>query len=54
MFYGKLLPEMRSAGKGLLVISHDEDYYEVADRVIRLRDGRVLEESPLGAGSVWT
>ena len=54
MFYNKLLPEMRSAGKGLLVISHDEDYFDVADRVIRLRDGRVLEESPLGIGSVWT
>ena len=54
LFYGKLLPEMRAAGKGLLVISHDEDYFDVADRVVRLREGRVLDESPLGVGGVWT
>jgi putative ATP-binding cassette transporter len=54
MFYGRLLPEMRAAGKGLLVISHDEDYFDVADRVIRLREGRVLDETPLGVGGIWT
>jgi putative ATP-binding cassette transporter len=54
MFYGELLAEMRGAGKGLLVISHDEDYFEVADRVIRLREGRVLEETPLGIARLWT
>jgi putative ATP-binding cassette transporter len=54
MFYAKLLPEMRAAGKGLLVISHDEDYFDAADRVIRFREGRVLDESPLGVGGVWT
>jgi putative pyoverdin transport system ATP-binding/permease protein len=54
MFYAKLVPEMRAAGKGLLVISHDEDYFDVADRVIRLHEGCVLDESPLGVGGVWT
>ena len=48
MFYHKLLPELRAAGKALLVISHDENYFDIADRVIRLQDGRLLEESPLG------
>src|SRR6185312_5791981 len=54
MFYGQLLPEMRATGKGLLVISHDEEYFDVADRVIRLREGRVLDETPLGVGGIWT
>lgn len=54
MFYAKLLPEMRAGGKGLLVISHDEDYFDAADRVIRLREGRVLDETPMGVGGVWT
>ena len=54
IFYAKLLPEMRAAGKGLLVISHDEDYFDAADRVIRLREGRVVDETPLGVGGVWT
>ena len=43
-FYREVLPELRDAGKALLVISHDEDYYEVADRVVRLRDGRFVDE----------
>ena len=54
IFYAKLLPEMKAAGKGLLVISHDEDYFDAVDRVVRLREGRVLDESPLGVGGVWT
>jgi putative ATP-binding cassette transporter len=53
VFYHKLLPELRAAGKALLVISHDENYFEIADRVIRLQDGRVVEESPLLIGNAW-
>ena len=53
IFYHKLLPEMRAAGKALLVISHDENHFDIADRVIRLQDGRVLEESPLEIGGAW-
>ncbi len=55
VFYTKLLPEMRAAGKSLLVISHDEPYFEVADRVIRLQDGRLVDvhESPLGIRGAW-
>jgi putative pyoverdin transport system ATP-binding/permease protein len=43
-FYLELLPELKAAGKALLVISHDEDYYDAADRVFRLRDGRTCAE----------
>lgn len=43
-FYREILPALRDAGKALLVISHDETYYDVADRVVRLRDGRVVED----------
>lgn len=43
-FYHEILPELKAEGKALLVISHDEDEFEVADRVIRLRDGRIVEE----------
>jgi putative ATP-binding cassette transporter len=42
-FYHEVLPALRDAGKALLVISHDETYYDVADRVVRLRDGRVVD-----------
>ncbi len=53
MFYQELLPELRAAGKALLVISHDENHFDIADRVIRLQDGRVFEESPQQIGSAW-
>ncbi len=39
-------PSCAAAGKALLVISHDEEYFDVADRVVRLRDGRVVDEAP--------
>jgi putative ATP-binding cassette transporter len=53
MFYSKLLPEWRAAGKALLVISHDESHFDVADRVVHLHDGRLVDEAPVGIGSTW-
>ena len=50
MFYHTLLPELRAAGKALLIISHDEEHFDIADRVFRLQDGRLIEEVPLGIG----
>jgi putative ATP-binding cassette transporter len=47
-FYLELLPELRASGKTLIVISHDEEYYDVADRVVRLLDGRIHHESSAG------
>jgi putative ATP-binding cassette transporter len=51
MYYHELLPELKARGKALLIISHDEDYFEIADRVIRLHEGRLHLESvatPIG------
>ena len=45
IFYREVLPELRAAGKTLVVISHDDEYLGVADRVVRLRDGRIVEDS---------
>ncbi len=53
VFYHALLPELRAAGKALLVISHDENHFDIADRVIRLQDGRLLKEDPLAIGDSW-
>jgi putative ATP-binding cassette transporter len=43
-FYDEFLPELKAQGNTLLVISHDEDYYGTADRIIRLADGLVCED----------
>jgi putative ATP-binding cassette transporter len=52
-YYYELLPELRALGKALLVISHDESYFDVADRVVRLADGRLVDESRLAASGKW-
>jgi putative ATP-binding cassette transporter len=41
IFYLQLLPELKANGKTVLVISHDDRYYHVADRIIRLDYGKV-------------
>jgi putative ATP-binding cassette transporter len=41
IFYGKLLLDLKARGKTVLVISHDDRYYHVADRIIKLDDGRI-------------
>lgn len=40
-FYRDLLPELRAEGKLVFAISHDDRYFDVADRVLKLADGRV-------------
>jgi putative ATP-binding cassette transporter len=46
IFYEELLPEMKRAGKAVLVISHDDRYFHVADRLVRLDSGRLVEPAP--------
>jgi putative ATP-binding cassette transporter len=53
IFYSKLLPELRASGKALLVISHDESQFYMADRVVHLQDGRLLDEAPLAIADGW-
>jgi putative ATP-binding cassette transporter len=44
VFYHTFLPELRAKGKAVVVISHDDRYYDAADRIIRLDCGRILEQ----------
>ncbi len=46
IFYRHLLPKLRSAGKTALVITHDDRYFEVADRVIKLEEGQIVADLP--------
>lgn len=46
LFYTELLPELRAKGHLLVVISHDDRYFHLADRVITMRAGRIAEDRP--------
>jgi putative ATP-binding cassette transporter len=54
LFYCQILPELRAAGKAVLVISHDEQYFDAADEMIVLQDGTISRSSTLpgAAGAV--
>jgi putative pyoverdin transport system ATP-binding/permease protein len=46
VFYSELLPDLRSLGKALLVITHDDRYFDCADRLIKLDYGRISQGIP--------
>jgi putative ATP-binding cassette transporter len=45
VFYRQLLPELKRRGKTAVVISHDDRYYDTADRLIKLESGRVVSDT---------
>ena len=45
IFYQKLLPELKSRGKTVIAVSHDDRYFEECDRLIKLDYGRVVENT---------
>jgi putative ATP-binding cassette transporter len=42
IFYLHLLPELKARGKAVLVISHDDRYFHVADHLIKLDYGKLV------------
>ncbi|MCP6761425.1 MAG: cyclic peptide export ABC transporter [Fischerella sp. CENA71] len=41
IFYTELLPKLREQGKTVLAISHDDRYFHLADRIIKLEYGQI-------------
>jgi putative ATP-binding cassette transporter len=46
VFYTVLLPELRARGKGVVVVTHDDRYFHLGDRVVKLEDGKVVAALP--------
>jgi putative ATP-binding cassette transporter len=44
LFYHELVPELKAKGKTVIVISHDDRFFGVADRIIKLERGRLEYE----------
>lgn len=42
VFYHNLLPELKERGKAVVVISHDDRYFSVADQVLIMEDGKLI------------
>lgn len=42
VFYQKLLPELKSRGKTVIAVSHDDRYFAQCDRLIKLDYGRIV------------
>ncbi len=49
VFYFEILPELKARGKTVIAISHDDRYYSVADRIVKLQEGKVEYDGPGGA-----
>lgn len=46
VFYTRLLPDLKAKGKTVLVITHDDHYFHLADRVIKLDYGQIASDGP--------
>lgn len=42
-FYRVLLPEMQKKGKIIIAITHDDNYFDVATRIFKMKNGRLEE-----------
>ncbi len=47
IFYYELVPELKNRGKTVIVISHDDRYYGLADRLIKLESGKIEYDQPV-------
>ncbi|MBB3773932.1 putative ATP-binding cassette transporter [Angulomicrobium tetraedrale] len=43
VFYTELLSELRAQGKTVVVISHDDRYFRSTDRLVLMKEGRIVE-----------
>ncbi len=49
-FYTQVLPGLKALGKAVVVISHDERYFDVADRIFFMEHGRIVRHKERGEG----
>jgi putative pyoverdin transport system ATP-binding/permease protein len=54
IFYHQLLPELKARGKTIIAITHDDRYYDVGDRTIKLDDGKIVHDQPVTFSEVLT
>lgn len=40
-FYKEILPELKAAGKTIIAVSHDDKYFDCADRIMKMEYGQI-------------
>jgi putative ATP-binding cassette transporter len=45
VFFLEVLPELKARGKTIVVISHEDRYYQLADRIVQLEFGKIEDEA---------
>ncbi|RZM76720.1 cyclic peptide export ABC transporter [Pseudoalteromonas rubra] len=50
LFYTEILPELKRKGKTVVVISHDDRYFNVADQLVVMEQGKVATINPHKTG----
>src|SRR5215471_14632539 len=46
----ELLRRLHDGGQTILLVTHDDDVANAAGRIVRMRDGRVVQDQPVAAG----
>jgi len=52
IFYHQILPDLKARGKTVIAITHDDRYYHVGDRIIKLDYGQVVYDKPIAEPAV--
>ncbi len=47
IFYTQLLPDLKKLGKTIIVISHDDRYFQVADQLVTMKNGSVSDKETI-------
>jgi putative pyoverdin transport system ATP-binding/permease protein len=52
LFYTKLVPELKRRGKAVVVVTHDDRFFHLADRIVKLDEGRIVSDGPPAAADI--
>ena len=52
VFYRNILADLKRAGKTVVVITHDDRYFDVADQLVKLDFGQLQQGRPLSHGAI--
>jgi putative ATP-binding cassette transporter len=52
IFYRRLLPALKQRNKCVIVVTHDDRYFHLGDRIVKLENGQAIEATTSPAASV--